>query len=243
MALPANHLILDGEAVVADSRGIPDFGLLPADLAAGRKDRLLYYAFDLLYLDGFDLRGARLADRKRLLAELLAGASDRILYTEHLEGDGGEIYQRACAMGLEGIVSKQENAPYRSGRVETWIKIKCGKRDAFPIVAFVEKLGAKPRRIASLYVGRREGDKLLYAGKVRSGYTEAVARDLRERLDPFIRKDSPLSEPVKKPKATWVEPVLEAEVAYSTITENALLREAVFKGLREDLKVPPARRS
>ena len=103
-------------------------------------------------------------------------------------------------------------------------------------MAFVEKLGARPRKIASLYVGRREGEKLLYAGKVRSGYTEAVARDLRERLDPFIRKESPLSEP-----ATWLEPVLEAEVAYSTIAENALLREAVFKELRELPKAVPGR--
>ena len=93
-ALPANNLILDGEAVVADLRGIPDFGLLHADLAAGRKDRLLYYAFDLLYLDGFDLRGARLSERKRMLAELLAGASERILYAEHLEGDGGDLSAR-----------------------------------------------------------------------------------------------------------------------------------------------------
>src|ERR671910_989146 len=240
-ALPAEDLILDGEAVVADSRGIPDFGLLHADLAGGRKDRLLCYAFDLLYLDGFDLRGAPLVERKRLLAELLADASERILYTEHLEGDGPEIQERACVMGLEGIVSKQQDAPYRSGRVESWIKVKCGNRDAFPIVAFVEKLGAKPRKIASFYVGRREGDRLLYAGKVRSGFTEAVACDLRERLDPFIRKDSPLSEPVNKPKATWVEPVIEAEITYSTLTEIALLREAVFKGLREDRELPPAR--
>jgi bifunctional non-homologous end joining protein LigD len=242
-ALPADDLILDGEAVVADSRGVPDFGLLHADLAAGRRDRLLYYAFDVLYLDGLDLRGARLAERKRLLAALLAGASERILYAKHLEGDGAEIYERACAMGLEGIVSKQRDAPYRSGRTESWIKVKRGKRDTFPIVAFVEKLGANPRKIASLYVGRREGDRLLYAGKVRSGYTEAVARDLRERLDPFIRKDSPLSEPVNKPKATWVEPVVEAEVAYSTVTENNLLREAVFRGLRESpaTRTPGAR--
>jgi bifunctional non-homologous end joining protein LigD len=232
--LPATDLILDGEAVVADSRGVPDFGLLHAALAAGRQERLLYYAFDLLYLDGFDLRGARLAERKHVLAELLAGASERILYAEHLEGDGPEIHERACAMGLEGIISKQQDAPYRSERTESWIKVKCGNRDAFPIVAFVEKLGAKPRKIASFYVGRREGDRLLYAGKVRSGFTEAEARDLREQLDPLIRKDSPLSEPVKKPKATWVEPVLEAEIAYSTVTENNLLREAVFKGLRED---------
>jgi bifunctional non-homologous end joining protein LigD len=239
--LPATDLILDGEAVVAESRGVPDFGLLHADLAAGRKDRLVYYAFDLLYLDGFDLHGVRLSERKHALAELLAGASERILYAEHLEGAGAEIYERACAMGLEGIVSKQQDAPYRSGRVESWIKVKCSKRDAFPIVAFVEKLGAKPRRIASLYVGRRDGDNLLYAGKVRSGYTEVVARDLRERLDPFIRKDSPLSEPVNKPKATWVKPVIEAEIAYSTVTENGLLREAVFKGLRENRDLPSAR--
>ena len=90
------------------------------------------------------------------------------------------------------------------------------------------------------YVGRREGERLLYAGKVRSGSTEAVARDLRERLDPFIRKDPPLSEPVKKPKATGVEPVIEAEIAYSTVTENNLLREAVFKGLRQDRDAPGA---
>jgi bifunctional non-homologous end joining protein LigD len=143
-------------------------------------------------------------------------------------------------MGLEGLISKQQVAPYRSGRTESWIKVKCGKRDAFPIVAFVEKLGAKPRKIASLYVSRREGERLLYAGKVRSGYTESVARDLRERLDPFIRKDSPLSEPVKKPKATRAEPVIAAEIAYGTLTENALLREAVFKGLSEDRDVPAA---
>jgi bifunctional non-homologous end joining protein LigD len=131
---------------------------------------------------------------------------------------------------------------WRSGRIESWIKVKCGKRAAFPIIAFVEKLGAEPRRIASLYVGRRESDRLLYAGKLRSGFTEAVARDLRERLDPLIRKESPLSEPVKKPKATWMEPVIEAEIAYSTLTENNLLREAVFKGLREDREVAVARK-
>jgi bifunctional non-homologous end joining protein LigD len=127
----------------------------------------------------------------------------------------------------------------RDGR-KAGSRVKCGKRGAFPIVAFVEKLGAEPRKIASLSVGRREGDRLLYAGKVRSGYTEAVARDLRERLDPFIRTDSPLSEPVKKPKATWVEPVIEAEIAYSRVTENTLLREAGFKQLREDREVPTA---
>jgi bifunctional non-homologous end joining protein LigD len=233
-ALPAKHLILDGEAVVADVRGVPDFVLLHAGLAAGRKDRLLYYAFDLLYLDGFDLRPESLIERKRVLAELLGKATGPILYSEHFEEDGGAMFARACAIKLEGIVSKQRDAPYRSGRGESWLKVKCAKRAAFPIVAFVEKLGARPRRIASLYVGRRENGRLFYAGKARSGYTEAVARDLRERLDPYIRKDSPLSVPVRKPKATWVDPVIDAEIEYSTVTADGLLREAVFKGLRED---------
>jgi hypothetical protein len=116
-----------------------------------------------------------------------------------------------------------------SGRQETWLKLKCTKSDTFPIVAFVEKLGARPRKIASLYVGRREGDRLVYAGKARSGYTEAVAREVRERLDPLIVRRSPLSIPVKKPKATWVKPVVQAEIEYGGITDDGLLREAVFK--------------
>ena len=125
------------------------------------------------------------------------------------------MFEHACRIGLEGVVAKRVDATYRSGRQDSWIKLKCVKSDTFPIVAFVEKLGAHPRKIASLYVGRREGGRILYAGKARSGYTETIARELRERLDPLIRKKSPLSVPVKKPKATWVEPVVDAEIEYS----------------------------
>jgi bifunctional non-homologous end joining protein LigD len=113
--LPATDLILDGEAVVADSRGIPDFGLLHADLAAGRKDRLLYYAFDLLYLDGLDLRGAQLAERKRVLADLLADASDRILYAEHLDGDGAEIHQPPASWVSRGPSANSRTRPITPG--------------------------------------------------------------------------------------------------------------------------------
>src|SRR5205085_9947484 len=152
--------------------------------------------------------------------------------------DGQRVFEHACKMGVEGIVAKRRDSIYRSGRTDTWLKLKCVKSDTFPIVAFVEKLGAKPRKIASLYVGRREGDRVLYAGKARSGYTETVAREVRERLDPLIRKKSPLSVPVKKPKATWVEPVVDAEIEYSAVTDDGLLRAAVFKGLRDDLELP-----
>jgi bifunctional non-homologous end joining protein LigD len=104
-------------------------------------------------------------------------------------------------------VAKRVDAPYRSGRQDNWIKLKCTKSDTFPIVAFVEKLGARPRKIASMYGGRWERDRLIYAGKARSGYTELVAREVRERLDPLIRKTSPLSVPVKKPRRLGLSPL------------------------------------
>ncbi len=234
-ALPAGQAVLDGEVVVQSRRGISDYALLQDDIAGGRSDRFVYFAFDLLYLDGMDLRSATLIDRKAALERLLTRAAGPIAYSAHLDSQAELTHRRACELGLEGLVSKRRDAPYRSGRQDSWIKVKCTKSDTFPIIAFVEKLGAQPRRIASLYVGRRSGGRLVYAGKLRSGYTDATARRLRETLDPLIRRASPLSHPIRKPKATWVEPKLDAEVEFSGVTEDCLLREAVFKGLREDL--------
>jgi bifunctional non-homologous end joining protein LigD len=240
-ALNADEVIIDGEATVYGNTGLPDFEALRRELAKKHSDRLLYLAFDLLYLDGYDLRGAPLIERKRLLQDVLAKQPPKILYVEHFEMDDGEaVYRHACKLKLEGIVSKRLDSPYRSGRQEIWLKLKCTKSDTFPIIAFVEKLGARPRKIASLYVGRWDGDRLIYAGKARSGYTEQVAREVRERLDPLIVKRSPLSVPVKKPKATWIKPVVQAEIEYGGITDDGLLREAVFKGLRDDLPVVQA---
>jgi bifunctional non-homologous end joining protein LigD len=238
--LPVNQAIFDGEIISADKNGAPDFAALQEDLARGCGNRLVYYIFDLLYLDGFDIRAAPLVERKRLLGELLSETGrGPILFGEHIDGNGHKMFENACAMGLEGIVSKQRDAPYRSGRSESWIKVKCTKTGDYPIIAFVEKLGASPRRVASLYIGRRENGRLLYAGKARSGYTETSARRLRELLDPHIRKTSPLDVSVKKPKATWVEPVVDAEIEYSTITGDGLLREAVYRGVRDDLERAP----
>jgi bifunctional non-homologous end joining protein LigD len=236
--LKAGTAVLDGEAVVYGKTGVPDFQELRRELGSRKSRRVRYHAFDLLYLDGYDLRDVAYQDRKRLLGRLLKQAPETFIYIEDIEADGAALFERACKLGLEGLVAKRADAPYRSGRQESWIKLKCKKSETYPIVAFVEKLGAKPRRTASLYVGRHEDGKLVYAGKVRTGYTEAKARELRERLDPLIRKTSPLSVPVKKPKATWVEPELNAEVEYGALTDDGLLREAVFKGLRDDLELP-----
>lgn len=236
----AREAVIDGEAVVLGASGVPDFQALRRELGKD-SGRVHYHAFDLLYLNGFDLRNVRYVERKQLLKELLKGAPESIVYMDYLEEEPEHIFRHACLMGLEGVVAKKRDSTYRSGRTESWIKLKCVKSDNFAIVAFVEKLGAKPRKIASLYLGRREGNRLLYAGKARSGYTELAAREVRERLDPLIIKKSPLSEPIKKPKATWVRPEVDAEVQYSSITDDGLLREAVFKGLREDLALPKRR--
>jgi bifunctional non-homologous end joining protein LigD len=236
--LKADSVVIDGEAVVYGKAGVSDFQQLRRELGPRKSSRVRYHAFDLLYLDGYDLRGVAYVHRKRLLEQLLRGAPETFVYVEHIQADGDAVFEHACKLGVEGIVGKRVDSSYRSGRQESWIKLKCKKSDTYPIVAFVEKLGAKPRKIASLYVGRREGGKLVYAGKVRTGYTETTARELRERLDPFIRKQSPLSIPVKKPKATWVEPEVDAEIEYGALTDDGLLREAVFKGVRDDLTAP-----
>lgn len=196
---------------------------------AHRSDRLRYHAFDLLALEGYDLRQVPYVQRKQLLQELLAGAPGSLIYVEYLEADGAQAFRNACELGLEGLVAKRRDSPYRSGRSESWIKLKCIRSDTFPIMAFVEKLGAKPRRIASLYIGRYDGDQLLYAGKAQSGYSLDDAIEVRERLHPFIRKDTPLSVPVRKPKATWVEPVVEAEIEYAGMTDDGLLRAPVLR--------------
>lgn len=233
--LKAKSAIIDGEAVVYGGGGLPDFQQLRRELGPKRSERVRYHAFDLLYLDGYDLRDVAYEDRRRLLQDLLKGAPETFIYVEALEANGKVMFEKGCKLGLEGIIAKRLGRPYRSGRQESWIKLKCKKSETFPIVAFVEKLGANPRKIASLYVGRRENGKLLYAGKVRTGYTETTARELREKLDPLIRRTSPLDVRVNKPKATWVEPSVLAEVEYGALTDDGLLREAVFKGLRDDL--------
>jgi bifunctional non-homologous end joining protein LigD len=168
--------------VVEDQR--TNFGALQADLAAGRQDRMLFYAFDLLYLEGFDLRRSPRTERKRILKSLYdeTGLSAPVLYSEHLETDGYEMFEAARRMNLEGIVSKRIDAPYRSDRTESWRKIKTSVRDKFPIVGFIPDPGG----IAALYLGKRDGKELRYVGKVGAGFTRATSADLRQRLDALV---------------------------------------------------------
>ncbi len=199
-ALKTHSAVIDGEAVVYGATGLPDFQALRRELGPHASKRVRCHAFDLLYLDGYDIRDVPYVERKRLLKSLLTDASDILVFVDYLDAPGDAVFAHACKMGLEGVVAKRADAPYLSGRQESWIKLKCTKSQTYPIVAFVEKLGAKPRKIASLYVGRREGDKLIYAGKVRTGYTEMLARETREKLDPSSSGARPCRCRSKNPK-------------------------------------------
>ena len=169
---------LDGEVVVATERGTPDFSSLQADLSEGRSDRFQYYAFDLLHLDGLDLTGAALLDRKAALADLLAGRDDGILkVSEHFAERGDVVLAHACRMGLEGIVSKLARAPYRSGRSKSWLKAKCVEGSEFVIIGYVPSTTQR-RAVGSLVLATKGAGKgkLAYAGRVGSGYLECGGR-------------------------------------------------------------------
>ena len=186
---------------------------------------MVYYAFDLLFFDGFDLRDSPLIERKKVLAQFLEEAKpNRILLSEHFE-DGAMLLKKACALNLEGIVSKRADAPYRSRRDDNWIKVKCLRRGTFVIVGFVPSPGGQ---ISKLRVARREGKALYYAGRAGGGLS---AQELRRRLEKIKRKTSPLTKKIRKPDTVWVEPVLLANIVYTEITADGQLRHPSFKGL------------
>ena len=220
--------ILDGEVVVIHE-GRTNFSELQAELAAGRQDRLVYYAFDLLWRDR-DLRKLPQVERKRMLSDLL-GENDighPVIYSEHLTGDGQEMFEHATKLNFEGIVSKNAQTPYRSDRNEGWLKIKTVQQGKFPVIGFVKD----PSGVAALYLGKREGKDLVYMGKVGTGWSRTVSSQIRKQLDTVVSPKSKLTKPIKKPKATWVEPTFFADVEYRDITSEGLLRQSSFKGLK-----------
>jgi len=219
--------IIDGEVVVTHE-GRTNFSELQAELAAGRQDRLVYYAFDLLWRDG-DLRGLPQIERKQALLDLL-GENDvelPVLYSKHLTGDGQQMFEHAAKLNWEGIVSKRADAPYRSERTEAWLKIKTIQKGKFPVIGFVKD----PTGVAALYLAKKEGKDLVYMGKVGTGWSRTVSSQIRKQLDTVVSPKSKLTKPIKKPKATWVEPTFVADVEYRDITSEGLLRASSFKGL------------
>lgn len=219
--------IIDGEAVVTHE-GRTNFSELQAELAVGRQDRLVFYAFDLLWRNG-DLRKLPQIERKQALLDLLGenGVELPVLYSEHLTGDGQVMFEHAAELNWEGIISKNANAPYRSDRNEAWLKIKCVRKGKFPVIGFVRD----PSGVAALYLGKQEGEDLIYMGKVGTGWSRTISSEIRKQLDTVISSKSKLTKQIRKPKATWVEPTFVADVEDRDITSEGLLRASSFKGL------------
>jgi bifunctional non-homologous end joining protein LigD len=243
--LPCENAMLDGEVVAQLPDGTASFqGLVDLVGRDGRgtrkggQGRLLYYVFDLIYLNGYELLGVRIEDRKALLRRLLAGQPEdgRILFSDHLVGDGAAVVREACALGLEGVVSKKTGAPYRPGaRGTEWLKAKCRHEQEFVIGGFTDPSGTRVG-FGALLIGVKDGGKLRYVGKVGTGFDEALLRRLGERLRGLEIEAPPFSEQLERaPKnAHWVRPELVAEVAFAEWTRAGGIRHPSFKGLRED---------
>jgi bifunctional non-homologous end joining protein LigD len=234
-ALPVSQALIDGEVAVLQPDGTTSFQALQNALSARDQGELVYFAFDLPYLEGYDLTRARLEDRKTALSAVVSGAGTAVRYSAHVVGSGEEFFANACRMRLEGIISKRRDAPYESRRGGSWLKVKCLRRQEVVIGGWTEPSGSRTG-LGALLVGVHEkGGGLTFAGKVGTGFTEKVLRDLRRRLGALEQASSPFS---PKPKgvgaAHWVKPELVAEVAFTEWTGDGKMRHPSFQGLRAD---------
>ena len=229
-------LLLDGELVALRPDGRSSFPDLQAALSDGRTDGLFFYAFDLLHLDGWDLRPCRLDARKAALAGLSIW-NDLLRYSDHVAGDAAPVRREACAMGLEGVIAKRADAPYRAGRGADWLKLKCQNREEFVVVGWTPPSGSRSG-IGALHLGFHDAAGALhYVGAVGTGFDDKTLAALRKRLDP-MKAPSPdamlLTAERPDSKITWVRPELVAEVSFTGWSGAGRVRHAVFLGLRED---------
>ncbi|MCF6118362.1 DNA ligase D [Mesorhizobium muleiense] len=234
--VPVETALIDGELVVEGSAGASDFSALQADLSEGRSDRFRFYVFDLLHLDGHDLRDVALIKRKELLEKIIGSDSGIISYSGHFEEDGALVLRHACRLSLEGIVSKLRDVPYRSGRSKNWVKSKCSARQEFVVAGFIPSTTSR-KAIGSLVLGVHDHGKLHHVGRVGTGYTAAVAESLFKKLERMRIPSSPFDERLSADEARqvrYVRPDLVAEIEFRAWTADGNLRHASFRGLRED---------
>jgi bifunctional non-homologous end joining protein LigD len=244
--LKCRDAYLDGEIVALTAEGISDFGSLQEALSSQGKlrDELVYYIFDLLQVGDKDLRKVPLRDRKARLLELLGKANmPRVRFSQHVEGNGAKFYRSACRTGLEGIISKRAESLYRSGRVGDWLKVKCTKRQEFVVGGWLQS-DKKGRDLASLLLGYYDKGRLIYAGKVGTGFGIKQSYELVAKLSKRSRAGSPF---VDVPRAEargamWTEPRMVVEVEFTEWTRDGYVRHPSFQGVREDKPAREVRR-
>ena len=229
-------MVLDGEMVITDAEGKTDFQALQNYMRNPHGKNLTYIVFDLLALDGSDLRGRRLIDRKETLEALVKDSPKNLHYSRHIRGNGKESFLAACKGNLEGIVGKKADSRYSGTRNGDWIKLKCAQRQEFVIGGYTLS-DKKTSGVSSLLLGVYEGQELIYAGRAGTGLTRRGMIELAEKFERIKRKAAPFKgapQPRKNEKITWLEPELVAEIQFAEWTEDHLLRQASFKGLRAD---------
>ena len=236
-SLPATTAILDGEVVIVDKQGRSSFQALQQ--AMGRGGSLFtFQIFDLIYLDGFSLTQTPLRERKVVLEQLLASARAKgpLRYSDHVEGNGAQFFKLACESGIEGIVSKLADSPYESTRTRTWLKSKCLKRQEFVIAGYTPSKKGFPG-FGSLVLGVYDKGKLVYSGRVGTGFSIKQRLELQKKLDRISQLAIPFAVKPKDPglrDTHWAKPQLVAEVEFTEWTADNSIRHPSFKGLRED---------
>lgn len=234
--LPVGAATLDGEVVVLREDGTTNFADLQASFQEGKHNPLTFFCFDLLHLQGRNLRGLPLRRRKELLTTVLAtSAGHEVRLSEHLETGGGELFRHACELHAEGILSKSALSPYRSGRSRDWLKSKCLHEQEFVIGGFTLPSNGS-HGVGALLLGYYREDQLIYAGRTGTGFTQKTHRLLRDRLDMLRVKPRTFAKlpPGAGRAVIWAKPQLVAQVRFSTWTADDLVRHAAFLGLRED---------
>jgi bifunctional non-homologous end joining protein LigD len=237
--LRAKTAVIDGEVAYVREDGRTDFQSLQNAMKSRAKDRIVYYVFDVVHLDGVDLSAQPLRARKEVLRALFAGEKAPLHFGDHATKDGRALFAEACRAGLEGIMCKRADSPYRGGRGKDWVKVKCAKRQEAVVVGFTPPKGSRTGLGALLLAVHDDDGGYRYAGKVGTGFTQASLVDLRKRLGKIVADEPTVRDPPRMRDVTWVKPELVAQVRFSEWTRDGSMRHPSFEGLREDK--PPAR--